>query len=171
MRVWYVIQVVGGQEKPTLDLVQRFVGDDVLEEAFIPQRETRRSRAGRWVTTNEVLFPGYLFAVTDAPDALFAQLSHVPAFTRLLGSDERFLPLSPDEVALVEALCDRERVVRMSEGIIEGDEVRILSGPLRDHEGIIRKIDRHKRACYVEMWICGRANLIKLGLEIVHKRG
>lgn len=168
--MWYVIQIAGGKEKTVLDLVQRSVDEDVLEEAFIPQRETRRSRAGKWATVNETLFPGYLFAVTGSPQGLMSQLNRVPAFTRMLNSDGGFVPLTNSEMALIEGLCGRERVAVMSEGVIEGDEVRILSGPLRDREGIIRKIDRHKRACYVEIPFCGRDILVKLGLEIAYKR-
>lgn len=169
--MWYVIQVMGGQEKASLNLMRRFVEQDVLEETFIPQRETMRHRNGAWETVTETLFPGYLFVVTDDPTQLFDQLRKVPAFTRLLGNDEsRFVPLAKEEVALIKALGGDEHVIEMSEGVIEGDEVRILRGPLRDHDGIITKIDRHKRIAFVEMWMLGRKKSIKLGLEIVHKR-
>ena len=62
-----------------------------------------------------------------------------------------------------------DHIVEMSEGIIEGDEIRILKGPLRDQDAIIKKIDRHKRVAYVQMFILGRETSVKLGLEIVRK--
>ena len=167
--MWYVIQVAAGQEKATLDLVQRFVDGRTLKEAFIPQREIMRHRAGEWVKSHEILFPGYLFVITKDPDELFAQLVKVPAFTRLLGSDEAFVPLTSEEVHLINAFAGDDHVVEMSEGIVEGDEIRILRGPLRDHDAIIKKIDRHKRVAYVQMLILGRETSVKLGLEIVRK--
>lgn len=167
--MWYVIQVRPGQEKATLELVERFVDGKTLKEAFIPRRETMRHRAGEWENVDEILFPGYLFVVTSSPEELFAQLAHVPAFTRLLGSDAAFVPLMQNEVALIQAFADNDHIVEMSEGVIEGDEIRVLRGPLRDHDALIKKIDRHKRAAYVEMHMLGRPIMVKLGLEIVRK--
>lgn len=167
--VWYVIQVAGGREQATRDLIARKVDAGVLEEAFVPRRETMRHRSGQWVKTPETLFPGYVFVVTDYPEALLAQLRRVPAFARLLGVGERFVSVSEAEMDLINGLCGKERVLRMSEGIIEGSEIRVLSGPLHGQEGLIRKIDRHKRAAYVEMPMFGRQMLVKVGLEIVRK--
>lgn len=102
--MWYVIQVMGGQEKSSLNLMQRLVSSEVLQETFIPQRETMRHRGGAWVKTLEILFPGYLFVVTDDPERLAVQLRNVPAFTRLLGNGGVFLPLAEEEVALIKVL-------------------------------------------------------------------
>lgn len=167
--MWYVVQVLGGQEKATLELVERFVADDAYGEVFIPQREVMRHRSGEWVKTLEILFPGYLFVVTRDPGRLFGQLAAVPAFTRLLGSDEAFVPLSDEEMRIIRAFMGDDHVVEMSEGVIEGDEVRILRGPLRDCDARIVKVDRHKRAAYVMLRILGRDTTVKLGLEILRK--
>ena len=58
----------------------------------------------------------------------------------------------------------------MSEGVIEGDRVIVLNGPLMNHEGRISKIDRHRRIAYLDMPMMGRTKTIKVGLEIVSKR-
>lgn len=138
-------------------------------DAFIPLREVMRHRNGEWVKTTEIIFPGYIFVSTKDTEGLSRLLENVPVFTHVLGDSERFVPLSHDEVSMISAFGGDEHLVRMSEGIIEGDEVRILKGPLFSHAGIIRKIDRHKRVAYVEMAIMGRVKNIKLGLEIVKK--
>ena len=57
----------------------------------------------------------------------------------------------------------------MSEGVIEGGTIKVLSGPLMGYEGSIQKIDRHKRLAYVEIKMLGRTTVVKLGLEIVSK--
>ena len=167
--MWYVVQVLGGQEKQTLDLIMRLKGGGALADAFIPQREVMRHESGEWVRRRENLFPGYVFVDTRMPDELFAQLVTVPAFTRLLGSENTFIPLSNEEQAIVQALVGDSHVVEISEGIIEGGEVRILTGPLRDRDATIVKIDRHKRCAYVHVSMLGREVDIKLGLDIVCK--
>ena len=106
----------------------------------------------------------------DLPE--LAQSCHTPAFTRLLGgTNDRFLPLSSDEVAWLNAFTDvQTHVVGMSEGVIEGDDVRITKGPLRGMEAQIAKIDRHKRLAWLDIRMCGREKQVKVGLEIVRKR-
>ena len=67
------------------------------------------------------------------------------------------------------AFIDQDRVVRMSEGVIENDQVRITKGPLMGKEARIRKVDRHKRCAFVEMDMFGRKTTARVGLEIVRK--
>ncbi len=167
--MWYVVQVLGGQEKATLEVVRGLIDENVLAEAFIPQREVMRHQAGEWIKTREILFPGYLFVDAANPERLFGELSRVPTFTRLLGTDGGFVPLSDEEVGLIRALTGDNHVAEVSEGVEEGGSVRILNGPLRDLDATIVKIDRHKRAAFASMHIFGRETIVKLGLEIVRK--
>ena len=57
----------------------------------------------------------------------------------------------------------------MSEGIIVGDKVTILSGPLKGMESTIQKIDRHKRKAWLNLEMFGRMQLVEVGVEIVKK--
>lgn len=61
------------------------------------------------------------------------------------------------------------RVIEMSEGIVEGDKVIVLRGPLRGHEAEIKRIDRHRRMAELGVSMLGRMKTIRLGLEIISK--
>ncbi len=168
--MWYVIQVGGGKERSACRLIERFVPEDLMKELFVPQYEIMRKRRGQWHACTETLLPGYLFVVTSQPEKLAVALRGVPAFTRLLGNNDMFTPLTDQEVAFVNAFTEPgRRVVRMSEGVIEGDEIVILKGPLMHQTGLIKKIDRHKRLAYLEIQMLGRTKTVKVGLEIVRK--
>ena len=78
-------------------------------------------------------------------------------------------PLSQEEVELLLKLGKEEQLVAMSTGIIENDQVRILTGPLQGMEGYIRKINRHKRKAWVSIEMFGRSVDMEVGLEIVKK--
>lgn len=169
--MWYVIQTMGGQENQVLALMQRFVDESLVKEAFIPRYEAMKRIKGAWQKRTEALIPGYVFVVTKDPGKLKAELRRVPRFTRLLGNGDVFIPLDSQEVAFVNAFTrPGKRVVELSTGIIEGDHVIILNGPLMGHDGLIRKIDRHKRLAFLEIDMLGRKKTVKLGLEIVAKR-
>ena len=42
-------------------------------------------------------------------------------------------------------------------------------GPLKNHESLIRKINRHKRKAWLEMSMFGQSQLVEVGLEIIKK--
>ena len=168
----YVIQVVGGQERRAARLVRKMLGDE-LQDCFAPAREVKKRKSSQWEKVRELVFPGYLFLVTNDPKGAYTRLRQAPVLMRMLASaGDEFLPLSDEEIDWIRALAAPEtHVVEMSEGFIEGDKVVVTSGPLRGHEAQISKIDRHKRLAWLDMRMFGRNKSIKVGLEIVSKQG
>ena len=167
----YVVQVIGGKEKHVLKLMQKLVEPNLIKECFIPQYEVMKRFRGEWRKCVEILLPGYLFVSTNQPDRVAFQLRRIPAFAKMLGNDDMFTPLNDQEVAFINAFTETNyRVVEMSEGVNEGDEIVVLKGPLMNQTGLIKKIDRHKRLAYLEIEMLGRKKTVKLGLEIVRKR-
>lgn len=166
----YAVQVLSGKEAEVQRMLLRLL-PDLIEDCFTPEYETVWARKGAWVPVRRMLLPGYLFIQTKEPEVVAAKLAAVPAFTRLLGGDgERFMPLAADEVAWLSAFADVEtHVVAMSTGVIEGDRVIVLRGPLKGHEGLIARVDRHKRIAELEMKMFGRVKRIRVELEIVAK--
>ena len=169
MRI-YAIQVASGQEAKVEELIRRFVDESMVGEIFVPRFETMRRWKGEWHKRAERLAPGYLFVETHDAEKLALQLRRVPAFTKLLGNNEVFIPLNDEEVAWLNAFTGNDRrVVEMSEGIVEGSKVIVLRGPLMGHEAEIKRIDRHRRMAELEIRMLGRVKTIRLGLEIVSK--
>ena len=73
----YVVQVASGKEQATLERIQKFVDGSTLKEVFIPRRKVIRKRCGEELCVSEVLFPGYVFVVTENPAELFSELKYV----------------------------------------------------------------------------------------------
>ena len=174
--MWYAIQVMAGRERITLRKIERIANPATYTRYIVPSREQKRRRNGEWETVHETLFPGYLLVKTKEPERFSQELQKVIDTTKLLkGRDENeeylFIPISPYEEKLIIALMDEDvGVLHMSTGVIEGDQVMVMSGPLKGHEGLIKGIDRHKRAAYLEFIMFGRILNVKVGLEIVEKR-
>lgn len=169
--MWYVVQTMAGQEFQVRDFILRLASNDLVNEVFVPRYEVMKKIKGCWTKRREVLMPGYVFAVTQEPGKLKEFLRNVPRFTRLLGNDDVFTPLDDREVSFINAFTQPgNRLVEMSTGAVEGDDVVILTGPLMGNIGLIKKIDRHKRLAYLEIEMLGRKKTVKIGLEIVAKR-
>lgn len=172
--MWYVIQVMSGHEPSTIRKIEHRADPKTYSRVFNLKRMQRRKRNGEWTDEVEILFPGYVFVDTKTPREFCAELTKVAALTKFLvsgeGSDRRFIPISEDEMTLINALVGGEGdVMKVSEGVIEGGEVVITSGPLLGQEALVKKIDRHKRLAWLEADMFGRRLTFKVGLEIVRK--
>lgn len=139
--MWYVVQVVGGQEHVVIQQIEKLVSSETFASCFVPQYEIKKKYSGVWKYCQEILFPGYIFVDTKTPNEFARELSKVSRMTKLLhDGNERFIPLSDDEKTLISAFIgDDDYVMKMSEGIIEGDEIIILKGPLMNHVGLVKK--------------------------------
>ena len=130
--MWYVAQVQAGRESSTLEMCRRLVPPSVMEDCFMPEYEVMWKIRGEWRLVKRLLFPGYLFFVTDDPEALNRELSRVPMPIRLLGNEENsFFPLTGKERDWFLSFMDGNHTVRMSEGYISGDKITVTRGPLR----------------------------------------
>lgn len=171
--MWYVMQVRTGTEENIRCQCQRLISSDTLERCFIPYYQQKKRFQGEWHIQERILFPGYVFFITQNLEKLVESLKKVIGMTKLIGTGDEIVPLSEAEISLITKLGGKssssESIVKISQGIIEGDQVHILSGPLKGLEGAIRKIDRHKRIAYLSVDMFNRTVDMKVGLEIVAK--
>ena len=174
--MWYVMQVVSGQENRTTFLVKKMISEKLLESCFVPRRRLEKKYHGVWHEVAEILFPGYAFMISEQPRLLYEELKQIPALTRMLGRcEEYFTPLTEKDVRMLEKLRNGigdsgKLEVEISRIAVEqGKQIRILSGPLVNLEGQIRKVNLHKRIAVVEMEFMGNQSLVHLGVEMVEK--
>lgn len=167
--MWYVIQVRTGKESDIETQCRKVIDNKILERSFIPCYKYKKKYHGEWHEEQRPLFPGYVFLVTEDSNGLFHALKDIIGLTRLLKNGDEIVPLMDDEIEFMKRFGREEQVVEISEGIIENNQVRITDGPLKGYEGLIRKIDRHKRKAWIEIWLCGRMQTVEVGLEITEK--
>lgn len=168
--MWYVIQVRTGKEEEIQLQCEKVIREDVLERCFIPRYEQMKRYQGKWHKEKKILFPGYVFLVSEDEEHLHFELKKVIGLTKLIGTGDEIVPLTADEVAFLREFGKEEQVVGVSKGIIVDDKVIIQTGPLKGNEGLIKKIDRHKRKAWLELELFGRTVETQVGLEIVEKR-
>ena len=171
--MWYVMQVMSRQEGQTVKMMEQSLSSEILTRCLLPMRRRKKKYHGEWQEVTEKLFPGYVFLVTDTPQLLYDELKTIPAFTKLLGScEEPFTPLSEPDVQFLKKLQGENgtQETGLSQVAVgEGRQVRIISGPLKNLEGKIQKINLHKRIAIVETEFMGNKSLLHLGIEIVNE--
>lgn len=155
-RRWYLVQVPEGREQTYCDRVRSIVGAPALEDAFVIRRERWMCRRGRWWTVEEVVHPGYFFAVTSDARELDKALSRLSFPVRLVGEQgSAWAPLAPEAQAWFEAVTDCRHVIRSSTGVLSDGVLRVESGPLVGQESRVSGLDRHKRCCRVRVCDAG----------------
>ncbi|MCD8082706.1 MAG: antiterminator LoaP [Clostridiales bacterium] len=168
--MWYAMQVVTGQEKETILLCRKMIGEDYLEDMFCPEIERERHFGGVWHKVRLPMFPGYIFAISDKVDELYEAFHEVPKLTKILGTGKTPVPLAEDEITFLQSFTSEDHIAGTSEGILVGDRLIVRSGPLKGKEGLVRYINRHKRLARVEVEMFGGMKVeVEMGLEITKK--
>lgn len=175
--MYYVIQVAPGMEEKTEALIRKTVENGVYKRCFHPTRYVKKKFHGEWKDQHEKLLPGYVFIISNSVQELYLELRKVPMLTKLLGKDkEQFTALSEKEVHWLEQLtgigagAEESSEAGLSQVVAEQDAIVILSGPLKNMEGHIQKINLHKRIAEVEVEFMKRKTILHLGIEIVRKK-
>ena len=82
-----------GQEEQIIEEAKRYEVTKYLIEIFTPHWENQKKIQGEWKELTGVIFPGYLFVITETPELLYETLKRIPRLTRLLGTGERWTGL------------------------------------------------------------------------------
>ncbi len=133
------------------------------------QMVKRKSVQGVTTCTNTVMLPGYVFVEIPkecgfAPyhlrmEGVLSVLTTVDGEWRLFGQDRVF-------AAWVFA---QEGLIAFSTAYCEGDRIRIMSGPLKDLEGYITKVDKRNKSGQVCLRVGDREIRVWLAFDLVEK--
>lgn len=117
----------------------------------------------------KLLFPEYLFFISDNVELLVNELKSVPDFIKVLGDRQKLITLYSHEIDFLQKYTNGNKILEISCGFLEGDKLVATDGPLKNYQGKIVHIDRHKRLATLEMDFLGRIVRITVGLEVVRK--
>ena len=174
---WVILFVrTGTEEELVVTLRNRLNAKEYFP--FFPAKELPYKTKGIFRKVRMPLFPGYLFIKTAIePQSIAGNLKAVLRedddfpndIFRLLhyGKDKNNVVVRESERIFWENLLDADFCIGESKGIIEGDRVRVVSGPLVGREGLIKRIDRHKRKAIIESEMMGSVHRVMVMLEVV----
>lgn len=173
---YYVLQVAPREEEKVEAHIRKMVPSDLYDQCFHPTRMIRKKFHRKWVDIHEKLMPGYVFVTVEDAEELYIQLKKIPLLTKMLGDDLKyFICLSEQEGKWLDLLIKPEEhgsnEVGLSQiDIQEGNDIRIVSGPLMNMEGMVKKINLHKMIAEVEVPFMNGSTLIHLGVEMVERK-
>lgn len=157
---WYALYV---QPHTEIDVRDALSSKGI--EAAVPREMTIERHGGKWRERARMFFPGYVFiGVKKMTDDLYHTLKHEAHVLRVLGEPT---PLEADEALYIEMLTPTPAPLNASKAVKEGDNIRVVSGPLVGKEGRILKIDKRARRARVRITLFKEIHDINMSLIIV----
>lgn len=145
-----------------------------LNELFPSLRTTtvkqvkRQTVKGKTQLVTKVIFSGYVFFEADK-NIDIASLYHVEGVLRLLRHAGAEWHLSGNDETFVRWIFSYDGLIGLSTAYAEGDRIRIISGPLKDLEGEIKRIDRRNKSGQVAIKVGECVTNVWLGFELVDR--
>ena len=102
---WYIVHAYSNFEKKVAEDIKKRAKAaglaELFEEVLVPMEEIVEVRRGRKVAAERKFFPGYVLVKMDMTDAAYHLIKNTPKVTGFLGADNKAVPISEDEFALL----------------------------------------------------------------------
>lgn len=165
---WYALHVMTGQEEKVQQGLTKIFEDSF--KAIVPKRVLRERRKGKWSKVKKKLFPGYVLLIGDVSLEISHQIVKLPFYMNLLRDRDGPLKINDNEVAVLKLLIDDDNAeIGMSKSYKEGEQVRILEGPLMGLEGYIKRFYSRKGRAEIVVDFLGSSRSIQVGMELIEK--
>ena len=164
---WYVIHTYSGYENAVKTAIEKFVANRHLEDMILDiqipmETVTEVTESGAVKEVERKTFPGYVLIKMVMTDDTWHLVRNVRGVTGFVGSANKPIPLSEEEV-LAMGMEKHEIVVNYN----VGDHVKIVDGPLASFTGIVEEIEPEKNRVSVMVSMFGRETPVELELDQV----
>ncbi len=161
---WYVVHTYSGYEnKVATDLatmVESRGMQDLIQDIRIPTETVTEIKEDKKKEVERKIFPGYVLIKMIVTDDSWYVVRNIRGCTGFVGPASKPVPLTDDEVA---ALGVEKHSVEV--GYSEGDNVKIISGPLEGYSGTVRMVDTANNSVCVVLSMFGRETPVELELD------
>jgi transcription termination/antitermination protein NusG len=176
---WYVVHTYAGYENKVksnlASRVRSMAVEDRIFEVVIPMEDVIEFKNGRKVVVQKKVFPGYLLVRMDLDENAWYVVRNTPGVTGFVGSGAKPTPLSRREVEDILGTGEKvegaptEKKVRPRLEYEVGEQVRVVTGPFADFNGLISEIDVDRSKLKVLVNIFGRETPVELEFGDVAK--
>lgn len=152
-----------GKEQMVVEQIHRTLPD---VHALVARREKHKSVGGKKKRVEEVMLPGYVFF--EAPKDMEPFTCFPREYiVRILAMENNIWQLIGEDMRFARWLFQYNGLIGFSKAYKEGERIRIISGPLKDMEGNIIRVDKRGRSGQVILEFSGNRVPVWLGFELV----
>lgn len=160
---WYVVHTYSGYENKVAANIETVVQNrglqDYIYEVKVPTETVVEVKDNKKKEVERKIFPGYVLVKMVITDESWYVVRNTRGVTGFVGSETTPIPLTEKEV---EQLGINKRQIEVS--YHEGDNVKIIDGPLEGFIGVVESIDLANDTVRVMVSMFGRETPAELKL-------
>ena len=162
---WYVIHTYSGYENKVAQTIMKVVENrklhDLINEIRVPtEKAIEITENNKEKEVERKIFPGYVLIKMIVTDDSWYVVRNIRGCTGFVGPASKPVPLTDEEVV---ALGVEKHSVEV--GYSEGDNVKIISGPLEGYTGVVQSVDTANNSVCVALSMFGRETPVEFELD------
>lgn len=171
---WYVLHTYSGYEnkvKANLETRVETMGleNNVFKIEIPTETVAEIKDGGKRVESEKKVFPGYVLVRMEMDDRSWAAVRNTPGVTGFVGSQGNPSPLTREEYNKIMKRTSVEAPKKTSTNMEIGQAVHVVSGPLKDFDGLVSEVMPEAGKVRVMISIFGRETPVELMFEQVEK--
>jgi transcription termination/antitermination protein NusG len=171
---WYIIHTYSGFENKVAESLktrsEAFGFAHQLGQVLIPKETVVELRNGKKVTSERLLYPGYVMVQMDMDDDLWHAVKETPRVTGFVGGGTKPVPMTADEVnGILYRQTTAADKPRPKQSFEKGENVRITDGPFVNFTGKVEEVHPERDTLRVMVTIFGRSTPVELEFLQVEK--
>jgi transcriptional antiterminator NusG len=171
---WFIIHTYSGFENKVSESLRSradaFGFGHRIGQILIPRESVVEMKNGKKVTSERLLYPGYVMIQMEMDDQLWHEVKNTPRVTGFVGGGNTPVPLTADEVNKV--LFRQTRATdapRPKVNYEKNETVRIVDGPFNNFTGKVDEVNNERNTLRVMVTIFGRSTPVELDFLQVEK--
>jgi len=171
-RAWYAVHTYSGYEdNVSRNLKQRIESmdmQDLIFDVMVPKEKEIVMKAGKRVTTDKRIYPGYVLVDMIVTDASWYVVRNTPNVTGFIGLGTTPTPIDNAEIeGLKKRMGVAEPKFKMDVRVDEA--VKIVDGPFKNFDGKVQEVDEEKGKVKVLVSLFGRETPVELDFLQIKK--
>jgi transcriptional antiterminator NusG len=171
---WYIIHAYSGFERKVRESlegrIQAFGLQNRIGRIMIPTEPVTEIVNGKKRTVERVFLPGYVLVEMELDNDLWHVIKNTPRVTGFLGTGDKPVALSEDEVGSILFRADTAKEKpRLKIKFEKNESVRITDGPFANFNGVVDEVNEDRETVKVMVTIFGRSTPVELEFSKVEK--
>ena len=165
---WYSLRVISGKEKTTKENIlfeaEEQNMNNLIGDIFVPYEKVIELRNNKKKIREKLFFPGYVLInieLNKESKYMIENIQGVLSFVGPKGGEP--VPLRDAEIKRIFGEVedkDGREVIEIT--FLKGDNIKIISGPFVDFNGVVEEINKDKQKVKVIVSIFGRPTPVEL---------
>lgn len=161
----YCVFCMTVREKNVVEQINNFFPNDELK-AILPRKVVRQKRNKKIERLETIIIPGYIFIYSDSYEGINS-IKKINGIYKFLTYGDGSQKLVGSDAAYAMWIYNNKGLIDISEVIIAGSIIEVVSGPLTECMGKIIWVDRNKSKALVEFDFDGVVRKISLEVNVL----